>query len=331
MPKLETRTIRLRCFQSYNAVGPFSSRVTPISDPEIIIHTIYGDFPGPTLYVGGCMHGDELNGTTAILQILQIIQCYVLRGTVVVVPIQSPVAFNFRERLNPFDPIDPDWVFPGREVGTYSQVLKYNLLSLSSTADCVIDCHSAGRGGANVPMVYCPPENGNKCGDKSLELAISFGGERIVFGDVDGDYDWPVQHTLPFVAVREGRMGIYTEAGTGGSCIPEKRYVRYFVNGIVNVMKAMNMVTGVILEQGERAVVHPRRREVHVVATREGISLPVVEVGCSVSTGDCVAEVWDYSGQCCRLLSPISGLVVYYNRFGSVGSGDRLATISPHL
>lgn len=330
MTRLETRTVSLKCSDTYNTISPFNSRVTRSSDFDLIVHTIYGSLPGPSLFVGGCMHGDELNGAAAALQLVEIIQSYELRGTVVVVPIQSPVAFNYRERLNPFDPIDPDWVFPGRRIGTYAQVLKYQLMSLASSAECVIDCHSAGRGGVNVPMVYCPPEIGNGGGYKSLQLAKQFGGERIVFGDTEADYDWPVTFTLPFVAAREGRIGIYAEAGTGGSHIPDIKHVKYLVNGVVNVMIATSMISGVMVEQGERVVVNPSRHEDHVVAPSEGIFLPMVGVGASVLTAGCIAEVLGVSSECHRLLAPSSGIVTYLNNFGSVGAGDRLITISPH-
>ena len=330
MPRLETRSIRLQCIANYNTIAPFNSQVTRPIGFDIITHTIYGSLPGPSLFVGGCMHGDELNGTAAALQLVEIIRSCELRGTVVVVPIQNPVAFNYRERLNPFDPIDPDWVFPGQKIGTYSQVLKYQLMLLANSAECVIDCHSAGRGGVNVPMVYCPPEIGNGGGDKSLELAKQFGGERIVVGDTEADYNWRVTFTLPFLAAREGRMGIYAEAGTGGSSIPDSKHVKYLVSGVLNVMVAMSMISGVFVEQGERVVVNPSRHEDHLVAPSEGIFLPMVGVGSSVLAAGCVAEVLCFSSVRHRLFALSSGMVTYLNNFGSVGAGDRLMTISPH-
>ena len=74
-------------------------------------------------------------------------------------------------------------------------------------------------------MIYVPPESGNGAGNRSLELAKKFGGDRIVFGVKEDDYGWPVRNAMPFVAVREGKIGLYAEAGVGGAGIPDNRYV----------------------------------------------------------------------------------------------------------
>lgn len=62
MTMLETRTVCLQCVDTHNAISPFSTRISGAIDFEITSHTVYGDESGPSLYVGGCMHGDELNG-----------------------------------------------------------------------------------------------------------------------------------------------------------------------------------------------------------------------------------------------------------------------------
>ena len=329
MTVLETRAVCLQCVDTHNAISPFSTRISGAIDFEIMSHTVYGDESGPSLYVGGCMHGDELNGAAAALQLLQVIQAQDLRGTVVLVPIQSPLAFNFRERLNPFDPIDPDWVYPGRNTGTYSQVLKHTLVALASGADCVIDLHSAGRGGANAPMVYCPPETGNGSGHRSLNLSQQFGGDIIIFGQSERDYEWPVEFTLPFVAAREGRAGIYAEAGTGGAGIPDSEFVRFFVNGVVNVMRAMGMISGVVLENGPKLVINPTRPQHHIVCPVSGIVLPAVSVGDRVQVGDCIAVIWNSIGKSQEIIAPSAGMVRFLNMFGSCAEGDRLVTLSP--
>jgi len=297
---------------------------------QIRVVTITGREPGPSLYVGGGTHGDEINGIEAAWQIAHRVDYAKLKGRLTVVPLQNPAALRYRSRLNPYDPTDPDWVHPGAPKGSYTQMVKHVLNGLASKADCVIDLHTAGMGGTNNPMIYVPPETGNGAGRRSLELALAFGGDRIVYGKNEEDYGWPVEFAMPFVAVREGRLGLYSEAGHGGSLIPEERFVNYFVTGVFNVMKKMGMVEGEIAEQGERLVVDPLSEgEQAVRAPAEGILRPMVQVGDRVRKGDLVAEIHVIPEGLKEVRSPLSGLITYLQLFGPTAEGDRIAAISP--
>jgi predicted deacylase len=253
-----------------------------------------------------------------------------VKGELILVPVQNPVGYLFRSRLNPYDPIDPDWVHPGESTGSFSKRMKHILNTLASEADCVIDMHSAGRGGSNNPMIYAPPEIGNRAGTRSLELSIAFGGDRIIQGDKEEDYGWPVQFAMPFVAVREGRAGIYPEAGQGGSGLPEDSYVEYFVTGVLNVMKAMGMLDGEIFEQGERLVVDPLKDGTQTVRTvNGGIFNPVVDNGDSVTKEQLLAEVHSIPKGIEEIKAPIDGLVIFIRTYGSIEAGGHLISISP--
>jgi uncharacterized protein len=324
-----SRHIKVKAVWTHNTIQPFSSQVKKGVESEIWVHELRGSPQNPSIYVGGGTHGDELNGVAAVLKLRKILQGKIIRGTVILVPQQNPVAFSFRERLNPYDPIDPDWIHPGRENGTYSQRIKHVLNGLAAEADCVIDLHTSGRGGANNPMIYVPPESGNGAGNRSLELAKKFGGDRIVFGDKEDDYGWPVRNAMPFVAVREGKMGLYAEAGVGGAGIPDNRHVNYFVNGVLNVMKSLGMIDGEIEEQGDRVVMSPEQEEIDIPSPLDGIFLPNVSIGARVARDALLAEVWGPDGRLEFVYSKGEGLVTYMNQFGSVGCGDRLFTISP--
>jgi predicted deacylase len=232
-------------------------------------------------------------------------------------------------RLNPYDPIDPDWIHPGRPTGTYTQRIKHILNSLARDADCVIDLHTAGRGGINNTMIYTPPETGTGAGKKSLELSIVFGGDRIIQGEKDEDYGWPVSNTMPFVAAREGRAGIYAEAGEGGSVTPHHEHVDYFVTGILNVLKVMEMIEGKPIDQGEKVVVDPLNENTASVKAKEfGIHSPMISIGSKVKKGQKLAKVRKIPSGIDIFNSPIDGIVTWQQSYGPVSKGDRLFTIS---
>jgi len=297
---------------------------------EVELHalTITGAKDGPSVYVGGGQHGDEIGGMAAAWDVAQCVDPWKLRGRLVVVPLQNPAGFRFRSRLNPFDPIDPDWIHPGNPSGWHYERVKYILNGLASKCDCVIDLHTAGLNGANSGYVYVPPEIGNGAGKRSLGLALAFGGDRIIQGKNEHAYGWPVENAMPFVANRDGRMGLYPEAGQGGALIPERRFVDYLVTGVSNVLKKMNMLEGTIAEQGERRVVDPLSERA-VKSPAEGLLTTCIEPGDNVKRGQLIAEIRHIPSGLTKVRSPVAGNVVFLQRLGSIGKGDTIATLYP--
>ena len=322
------KSIHIPSSVTHNTVSPFSSSL--LKGPDTIIHVfeLKGDVESPHVYVGAGTHGDELNGVRAVLEILDEITNVHLDGKLTLVPIQNPVGYLYRERLNPFDPIDPDWVHPGSIEGTYTNRVKHVLNEIAEKADCVIDLHTSGRGGSNNPMIYVPPENGNGFGEKSLELALAFGGDRIVFGENEVDYGWPVKNAMPFVSVRNGRMGFYAEAGRGGASVPEETYVNFFVKGVLNTLKALGVMQGIVEKQGEIKVVDPKTWEINVPSPIDGIFVPKTTLGSRVNKDEIIAEIMGITKSNEKVKASHSGLVTFINNYGSVSKGERLFAIS---
>lgn len=317
---------------THNTVPPFTTKIE--KGEEVAIHAIRinGEGEGPTVYVGGGMHGDEINGVEATLRISRKIDINNLRGKLILVPVQNPGGYNYRTRLSPYDPIDPDWIHPGKKEGTYSHRMKYILNSLASEADCVIDLHTAGRGGSNNPMIYVPPETGNGAGEKSIELAKAFGGDRIIYGNNEDDYGWPVHLAMPFIAVKDGKTGLYPEAGQGGSYLPEERFVNYFVKGVLNVLKKLNMIDGEIEEQGEVLIQKPLEvQDQNVLISMSGLFNPVVDVGDSVTKGDKLGEIHSIPKGVFEINAPVTGLITWMATYGPISDNGRVFTISPRI
>ena len=259
---------------THNTIPPFTSSI--IKGPECVLHAvkIVGNSTTPCIYVGGGMHGDEINGVAAVLRIIDEVSVDELNGSLVLVPVQNPLGFKYRCRLNPYDPIDPDWVHPGKPSGLYTKKVKKFLYDLIDEANCVIDLHTAGRGGFNNTMIYVPPETGEGKGEESLKLSIAFGGDQIIQTKNLEDYGWPVHYAMPFVAARMGKTGIYAESGEGGSTIPNSDSVDYFVRGVFNVMKEIGIIEGNIIEQGRKNIIDPLNNEVFSNSFYAGFEIP---------------------------------------------------------
>jgi predicted deacylase len=330
-PEIRYESYTIPPMGTHNTIPPFPTKLVRGEEAEINVIKVIGKEPGPELYVGGGTHGDEINGIEAVLRIPQEIDINKLVGSLTLVPIQNPVAYKFRTRLNPYDPIDPDWVSPGDPMGTYNKRVKHLLDQLASSADCVIDLHTAGRGGTNNPMIYVPPEIGNGAGENSLKLSKVFGGDRIIQGAQEIDYGWPVQFAMPFIAVRKGKMGLYPEAGEGGAGTPEEKFVKYFVTGVFNVMKMLNMVEGKVVLQGERIIVDPLKEKAQSArANKAGIFNPYVQIGEKVQKGQLLGEIHVIPKGIEQITAPIGGLVTWLGCFGPTAKGDRLVTVSSY-
>lgn len=314
---------------THNTVPPFTSSI--VRGPECTVDAvrIVGDSTSPCIYVGGGTHGDELNGVAATLRLIDEVSPEGLKGSLVLVPIQNPLGFKYRCRLNPYDPIDPDWVHPGKPSGAYSKNVKKVLYELAEDADCVIDLHTAGRGGFNNTMIYVPPETGDGKGGESLKLSVAFGGDQIIQGKGLDDYGWPVHYAMPFVFAREGKTGIYVESGEGGSTISDDKSVEYFVTGVYNVMKILGMIKGNVVEQGKRNIIDPLKDDsVSVKSPVEGVFIPSLEAGADVEEGQLLGKVYGIPSGVFEILAPRSGYIMWRCSFGSVGEDGRLFSIS---
>lgn len=327
-PGKEIKTFTIPAVGTHNTVYPFAIAMDPGVGVELKAIVITGAEPGPSMYVGGGQHGDEIGGMKAAWEIAERTDYRKLKGKLTVVPLQNPAGFRFRSRLNPYDPVDPDQIHPGDPNGRYYEREKYILGKLASECDCVIDLHTAGYSGANSGYVYVPPETGNGAGKRSLELAVAFGGDAIIQTDDEENYGWPVKSTLPFVAVREGRLGIYPEAGQGGALMPEDKYVQYHVTGVSNVMAKLGMIEGQTVKQGKGLLVDPAS-ETHVRAPSEGLLRTLVEPGDSVKKGETIAVISLIPTGSQEVKSESDGVVVFLERFGSVAKNEVIATLYP--
>ena len=315
---------------TFNTVPPFSSSILMGSECTVSAVRIVGSSSLPCIYVGGGTHGDEINGMAAILRLIEEVSPVNLRGSLILVPVQNPLGFKYRSRLNPFDPIDPDWVHHGKPSGDYSKNVKKVLYQLVDEADCVIDLHTAGRGGFNNTMIYVPPETGDGKGKESLELSVAFGGDYILQGQELDDYDWPVHYAMPFVFTRKGKTGIYAESGEGGATIPDEKSVAYFITGVYNVMKSLGMLDGNVIEQGKRKIIDPLEdNSVNVKSPVEGVFVTRLEAGTVVERGDLLGKVYGIPSGVHEILAPRGGCVTWRCSFGSVGRDGTLFSISP--
>lgn len=288
---------------------------------NVLAHVIQGSQSGPSLYVGAGTHGNELQGVEACRRLADEIEPAALSGQLVVVPLQNPVAFRHRLRLNPVDGKDLDRLYPGSDHGTATERLAYTLYSkLAATADVVIDLHSGGVGSINIPHIYAPSIPPKRTKSTSLELGKAFGAEVLIDTKPSIDYHFDLEHPSPYFCNVQGSAGLYVELGEGGRV--DEHYVQFALRGVKNVLRKLGMLGGVIEEQGRRRVV---TRTSVVRSKTSGILLRHFEVGQEVRKDTSIADVVGVFGGREEIPAPSDGIVQWAVTLGNIDAGEDIA------
>ena len=218
---------------------------TRVSIPLDLIH---GAEPGPRLYLGAAIHGDEVDGVGILFRALADVDPKRLRGSIVCVPVQHPLSFHADHRLpisqfmkSPLDqaPADAWACFPGARDGNLAQGLAATLFEMVRTCDWAIDIHTPTRGGRYVPIAILPHPSLGESHARAEAMAHAFGSGWIMRTDT-GFY--VADGILCVEATRAGVPAFTFETGEGGRL--EEGVIDDGAVYIRNVMKWLKMIDG---------------------------------------------------------------------------------------
>ncbi len=291
---------------------------------------VNGARPGPRLYLGAGIHGDEVTGVAILGAALAGVRPEELAGGVVAVPVQNPLALHADHRIpvghylkSPLDqtPVDP-WVsFPGDPAGTLAEVIAHTLFQLIRTCDYAIDLHTPTRGGRYVPISILPPATLGPAAARAEELALAFGSGYVM---KTGTGMYVRGGILAVEATRHGVPAFTFEVGEGGRLEPD--LVAAGVRCVTNALRHLGMLPGAP-EPPARTV---RLREfVGLRSSRGGLLYTDARLGDLVRRGDRLARLVDVYGTPVEaILSPADGLFVRATTLGTVAAGERVATVA---
>jgi hypothetical protein len=297
---------------------------------ELPLIVVRGASPGPVLYLGAAFHGDEINGVEIAFRLAREVEIQKLRGTILVVPVQNPMAFQVQHRYfighlikSPLDqsPADP-WVsLPGDKNGNIASRIAHTLFqNLMQHSDYMIDIHTPTTGGRYAPFAFLPP---TRCGvivEQSEALAKAFGADFILATN-EGVY---VQDTNPHtVMAHRGKVALGLELGEGGRIEPDM--VERGLQGLYNVLRHVGMLAGAVESFGRRMVI----TSMPVIrATRGGLHHRHVELNQDLEEGQLVSTIIDVFGQVAEeIRAPLAGPVVRVSTFPLVSEGERVCQL----
>ena len=166
IPAGESRDLKIAVSESYSSMTV-----------KIPIHVQRAHSDGPTVFVTAALHGDEINGTGAIRQLIQDADFQILKGTVVFVPVLNILAFDRHSRYLP-DRRDLNRSFPGSAGGSLANRMAHTIFQeIVTRCDYGIDLHTAAVRRTNYPNV-----RGDLADEEVRKMAKAFGSEIIIDG-----------------------------------------------------------------------------------------------------------------------------------------------------
>lgn len=186
--------------------------------------------PGPTVFVSAAVHGDELNGTGIVRELILHPSFSLVSGSLILVPVVNVLGFERLMRYLP-DRRDLNRAFPGGDDGSLARRFAGVIFKeIVRKCDYGIDFHTAAVRRTNFPNV-----RGDLTDPRVEELARAFGCELIVNGK------GPVG-SLRRSACKSGCPTIILEAGEVWKIEPT--VVEAGLRGVRNVLIHFGMVEG---------------------------------------------------------------------------------------
>ena len=286
-----------------------------------LANTYYGELSIPLIVVNGLssgkklllnsgVHGTEYVGTDAILRLVHEIDPRTLRGTLVAIPFLNIPAFERISREGPFDSLNLNRIFPGKEVGFLSeQIAHLAVKEIFPKVDYAIDLHGATMN--DMQIYICGYEECEKF--SALDMAKAFGIEALWKLSTSG-----IRGSFSSAATELGVPTIVVEVGGEGRC--KEEWVQFEIRGFKNVMKMLGMLEGKpekLLSQHK--IVEGFWQHSHA----GGFLRPHVNLGDQIKKGTVMGTVINLHGKVLEeLKTPVDGLVLGMRTLPKINPGD---------
>ncbi len=270
----------------------------PMEIPVIIVR---GRDDGPTVWIHGCVHGNEYCGTFIIHKFMR--ELGLQRGTVIALPVLNITGFQRQQRMSPFEGYnggDLNRCFPGKRDGTLTEQLAFHIFGhLRAHATHFVDLHTAFTADTRWAL-FAPPSG--ELGAKAEGMARAFGFANTLPTPLD-----ILGGSALIAAANEGIPGLIVEAGgIGPAFTPET--VADGAERLRNVLRHLGLLDGDVTAYGDMTFFS---NFAWVNATRGGLFRPVVKCGHRIAKGDLVGRYYDAHGDLIEeAKSPFSGVVL---------------------
>ena len=289
------------------------SRLPTGSELAIPVEVLHGTRPGPTIWLSGAVHGDEIVGVEIIRQVLDETDETELAGTIIAAPVVNVFGFVAESRYLP-DRRDLNRSFPGSRTGSLAaQIARLFLEEVVARCDFGLDFHAGSGDRTNHPQV-----RGNMEDPSTRRLAVAFGAPLAIHSKT-------IRGSLREAAVKRGITTLLFEGGE-----PRRfsaKAVDAGVAGTLNVLEALGMRERLNVAPAADTLVSWSTRWVR--APRGGIFRMESELGEHVIKGQRLGVISGPSGRDRVVVrARASGVIVGHSVNPLVHRGDGLVHIA---
>lgn len=280
----------------------------------LTVRVINGARPGPTLFVTGAVHGDEITGVEVIRRLVPMIDPAKMAGTLLCLPIVNILGFVGQSRYLP-DRRDLNRSFPGSENGSLAAQLAAAFRKhILEVCDFGIDLHSAAEHRYNLPQIRISPDR-----PEAAKMAEAFGAPAIIVAPLrEGSLRQAAQDKDIDVLLYEGGEAMRLDSGA----------LDRGVGGVLRVMVAMGMLPEGTVDTVQRPPLYSTRTS-WVRARRGGLFRQSATPGDYVSKGETIGWIADAFGEFDEAIeATMEGLVIGITRSPVVNDGDALFHIA---
>lgn len=278
---------------------------TGLSMPVSVVN---GRKPGPTVWLSGAIHGDEINGVEVIRRVMRSIDARSLSGAIIAVPVVNVFGFIEESRYLP-DGRDLNRSFPGSTRGSLASRLA-NLFMTQVVSQCQfgIDLHTAASHRINIPQVRADLDDA-----ATRKLAGAFGAPFVIHARLrDG--------SLREAATKRGIGVLLYEAGQIHRFDPDAIEVGH--RGVLRVLEAAGMGSWSVPRARKPTEI---RSTTWIRARRSGIATLDVELGQFVEKGERLGSIGDaLGGRPTAITVHSSGFVIAKTQNPLVSQGSAL-------
>jgi predicted deacylase len=299
------------------------------SDIFIPIIIVRGKEEGPTLWVNGAVHGDEINGSLAIHEVALELDPAHLRGTLVCSPIANTMAYQWRQTFNPLDHLDLDRQFPGDSEGVFSQRVAHCLFEeVKMKANYLINFHTHATPYSAIPYTVFKfvPGAPIQVNQETENVAKIFGVSamcRVDIGTAKGEQpSGSLVGGLDVNCMLNGIPAFMAEMGGGGRV--ERENIGVAKKGIKNLMKYLQMIPGERETANQQNIFRSRK---FLYSNRAGLAIMDVKPGDILDRGDKIAHIMDFFSELETLKAEERSYVLGVRVNPVVHTGERVALL----
>lgn len=301
-------------------VGTMASGA-PIALPLTVIK---GVRPGACLWVNGQVHGGEVNGVIAAVELGRRVDPATMSGSIVITPTANPLAFDNHSKTAPQDLADLDQSFPGGVKGTVTGHMAHALFKeVREVASCLVNLHTMGAIHTSEPYCVYKVWPGGKVQEKDLLRMTSYfapsvacrmdvGGAGELPGNIAGALDYQcLANDIPAFMVELGQGSWYTPAN-----------VELAVRGLTSLGQEFGILQGQAV--AGTAVRRVTKRQ-WVMVREGGLFLSQRNAAETIAANDRIGQVVNLAGAVVEEVSlPMDAIVIGLRRDPVVHTGDRI-------